>query len=311
MRKDFVSGVGRALGIGRESMIEKDLVLHQLLLDLSKNEFFRENFVFKGGTCLIKSYLGYFRFSEDVDFTWKRQEVFRGMSQKAIRRSLSKKIYKLGEILERLALKRGLDFRCNKNDRKYVEFGGGNKFLTFKIWFRSEVTNMDSFVKVQVNFLERLLFRPRKTRLNSLLQNKKSAELKALFPELYREYSTKIPFFVYDIREIVCEKVRSILTRRGVKARDFIDAFMAWKKLGIKVEELEDQIVEKTRFMLGLYARFRQNLNAKSALLAAGDFSWGDEKNLVLEEINEREFYLFVGKFTGFLKDIAEKTTGK
>jgi predicted nucleotidyltransferase component of viral defense system len=32
-----------------------------------------KNFLFKGGTCLMKNYLGYFRFSEDVDFAWKDQ----------------------------------------------------------------------------------------------------------------------------------------------------------------------------------------------------------------------------------------------
>jgi len=69
MRKDFVSEVGRIQGIRRTDLIEKDLILHQLLLDLSENKFFSENFVFKGGTCLIKCYLGYFRFSEDIDFT--------------------------------------------------------------------------------------------------------------------------------------------------------------------------------------------------------------------------------------------------
>lgn len=68
MRKDFVNEVSRIQGIKRTDLIEKDLILHQMLFDLSKNKFFSENFVFKGGTCLIKCYLGYFRFSEDIDF---------------------------------------------------------------------------------------------------------------------------------------------------------------------------------------------------------------------------------------------------
>ncbi len=33
---------------------------------LSNDDFFSRNFLFKGGTCLIKNYLGYFRFSEDL-----------------------------------------------------------------------------------------------------------------------------------------------------------------------------------------------------------------------------------------------------
>ncbi len=47
-----------------------------------------------------------------------------------------------------------------------------------------------------------------------------------MFPRLYKEYRTSIVFKVYDIREIFCEKVRAILTRRGFKERDFIDVLV-------------------------------------------------------------------------------------
>lgn len=308
MRKNFVNEVCRLLGAQRKDLIEKDLILHQLLLDLSNDGFFRENFVFKGGTCIIKNYLGYFRFSEDIDFTWRNQEVFKRRSQKEIRGYLSKIIDKLGELFEKRASVRGFDFRCDKRNRKYVELGGGNKTLTFKIWFRSDITGGESFVKVQVNFVERLIFKPRKAKLNSLLQKKKLEELEALFPELYKEYSSTVPFTVYDIREIVCEKVRSILTRRGTKARDFIDIFMVWEKLGVGAYELEDQIIEKIRFMLNLYARFKRNFSDNVARLASGEiFSWGEEKELLLTEINERKLYRFIGEFAEFLKRLAEK----
>lgn len=308
MRKNFVNEVSRILEIQRRDLIEKDLILHQLLLDLSNDRFFRENFVFKGGTCIIKNYLGYFRFSEDVDFTWRKQKVFERMSQKEIRRRLSKIIDRLGEFFEKQASIRGLDFRCDKSNRKYVELGGGNKFLTFKIWFRSEITGRESFVKVQINFVERLLFKPRKAKLNSLLQKKKLKELEPLFPDLCEEYSAAVLLTIYDIREIVCEKVRSILTRRGTKARDFIDIFMVREELGMGTDEFEDQAIEKIRYMLNLYTRFRRNFKDNVALLASGEiFSWGEEKDLLLTEINEGKLYRFIGEFTEFLKGLAEK----
>lgn len=62
MRADFVDAVAQTLDIQRKDLIEKDLILHQVLLDLSKDEFFSRSFVFKGGTCLIKCYFGYLRF---------------------------------------------------------------------------------------------------------------------------------------------------------------------------------------------------------------------------------------------------------
>jgi predicted nucleotidyltransferase component of viral defense system len=76
MRKDFVNEVARTQKVKRADLIEKDLILHHVLFDLSKNTFFHDNFAFKGGTCLAKCYLDYFRFSEDIDFTWKNQSVF-------------------------------------------------------------------------------------------------------------------------------------------------------------------------------------------------------------------------------------------
>ena len=89
MRADFVNEVAGILDINRRDLVEKDLILHQILTDLSHDRFFAPNFLFKGGTCLIKCYFGYLRFSEDIDFTWKDQTAFKGMSQKKIRSSLS------------------------------------------------------------------------------------------------------------------------------------------------------------------------------------------------------------------------------
>ena len=119
MRKDFVNEVSRIQKIKRVDMIEKDLILHQILSDLSNDKFFSENFVFKGGTCLIKHYLGYYRFSEDIDFTWKNQTIFQDKSQKEIRRTLSKIIDDLGELFEKISAKRDLIFTCAKNNTKF------------------------------------------------------------------------------------------------------------------------------------------------------------------------------------------------
>jgi predicted nucleotidyltransferase component of viral defense system len=54
MRADFVNEVAGLLDIKRKDLIEKDLILHLILLDLSGDKFFTTNLLFKGGTCLIK-----------------------------------------------------------------------------------------------------------------------------------------------------------------------------------------------------------------------------------------------------------------
>jgi predicted nucleotidyltransferase component of viral defense system len=303
VRADFVNEIARTLKINRRDLIEKDLILHQILTDLSHVKYFADTFLFKGGTCLIKCYFGYVRFSEDIDFTWKNQSTFREISGKKIRSQLSKIIDKTGDVFEAIAEKRNLDFKCVKSNTDYVELGGSNKTCTFKIWYDSEIIGRRSFVKVQINFMEQMCFPPKKAQLTGLLTGKHE-ELDSLFPE-YSEYGKKIHFDVYDIREILSEKVRALLTREGTKARDFLDIYLIWKRFGIKPEDEERCIIGKINFLLRLYAKYRNHLKQKVALLNSGKlFDWGAEKELLLSDIDEADLYKFLGGFEIFLKKI-------
>jgi len=304
MRKDFVTEVARQSGVEQADLLEKDLILHQILTDLSQDEFFSNNFVFKGGTCLTKCYLGYYRFSEDIDFTWKDQSVYQSKSQTKIRGLLSETIDKAGSIFEGIAKKRALNFKCDKQDRHYVELGGSNKMCTFKIWYQAEMLNVESFVKVQMNFVEKLIFTPQKGKL-SALQCKQSDELAFLFPE-YAEYCQTISLYVYDTREILCEKVRSILTREGFKVRDFLDIYLICKKFNLKLEDLFEPIVDKIRFVLSIYQKYKDNFEVKKAVVASDPFRLGEEKRLLLQEMDGEEFNKFLDSFQQFLKKVVE-----
>ncbi|MGI0035507.1 MAG: nucleotidyl transferase AbiEii/AbiGii toxin family protein [Nitrososphaera sp.] len=306
----FVDRLSLELGVRRRDIVEKDILHHQVLTDLSGDRCFAKNMLFKGGTCLIKHYLGYFRFSEDLDFTWKEQSLFGGRTASKIRSDLSSIIDEVGETFEGIASKRGFDFRCAKGNKNYVELGGSNKTCTFKVWYYSEVLRKKTFFKVQINFVEEICARPKKGELRSLLTGREE-ELAALFPAEYREYSNAIPFAMYDVSEILSEKVRALLTREGVKARDFLDIFFISEKLGIKPEDVEKCVIRKTNHALKLYTKYRTNLNAKRKLLEQGNiFEWGTEKDLLLAELDEREFYRFVGEFTGYLKTLVKKLEG-
>jgi predicted nucleotidyltransferase component of viral defense system len=306
MRSDFVDRISTTIEIQRKDMIEKDILLHQILTDLSNDNFFSKNFLFKGGTCLIKNYLGYFRFSEDIDFTWKDQTQFSKKSGKEIGRDLSKLIDETGGVFKAIAAKRVLDFKCIKSDANYVELGGSNKMCTLKIWYDSEVLKRKTFIKVQINFIESLCLKPGKGKLVSLLTGKHE-ELNALFPE-YLEYSTAVPFDVYDIKEILSEKIRALLTRRGIKARDFLDVFFIYKKFGIKPVDVEDCVIKKINHTLGLYEKYRENLQAKKKLLEENTiFAWGEERDLLISELDEKEFDEFVSESTVYLKGFVKK----
>jgi len=184
MNPEFVNQLASALGTDRKEMVEKDVLLQQLLADLSADEFFSENFAFKGGTCLIKCYIGYYRFSEDIDFTWMDQARFGGLSQKAIRNLLSGEVAKVCALFGRICAKRGLDFKSKKGDRRYMEIGGSNKMLTLKLWYDSAVLKRESFIKVQINFVETFCFGTKTVAARGIkVAEKKDGELSMLFPE--------------------------------------------------------------------------------------------------------------------------------
>jgi predicted nucleotidyltransferase component of viral defense system len=304
MRKDFVNEVARSHKIKRADLIEKDFILHQVLFDLSRSKFFHDSFVFKGGTCLAKCYLDYFRFSEDIDFTWKDQSVFNGKSQKEIRKYLSVVINNIGKIFEEIAKMRGLDFRCLKDDRNYVELTGGDKTCTFKVWYQSEVLGRKSFLKVQINFVEKICYPFKNAELKSVISGNQE-ELGLLFSE-YHEYTQKIAFDVYDLKEILAEKIRAILTRQSIKTRDYLDAYLIDAKFGISVEDIFDCILEKVNFSLNLYERYRKNLDEKKPTILSTPFNWGEEKGLLLREIDEKDFYEFIERLKPFLKKVID-----
>ena len=152
---DFIS---KRLNIARRDLVEKDIIISKMLFYLTQDKDFFQNYAFKGGTCLTKCYLGYYRFSEDMDFTYLNQKDFVGKSKSKIGEVMSNKVNKLGELIKVIAKKLDLDFKMEKENKRYFQFGGSNAFVTFKIWYDSKELEKETFVKIQVNHIERLTF---------------------------------------------------------------------------------------------------------------------------------------------------------
>jgi predicted nucleotidyltransferase component of viral defense system len=304
MNINLINDIGKALNYKRTDLIEKDLILQQLLSDLYSDTFFPKNFIFKGGTCLIKAYVGYFRFSEDIDFTYIHQKKFVGLSNKKVSANLSKLETEIAGIFVRIASKRGLDFKNQKSNRDYMEFGGSNRLVTYKIWYDSVVLKRKTYIKIQRNFVEDMCFKPIRKRLNTLvIKTKNNVEL--LYPE-YKEYNKPLYFKVYDKREIAAEKIRAILTRRGVKARDFFDLYMLHKKFKIEPKSLEKYADRKVKFALKLYGKYRTNMSEKAKLgITLNDTNREDE--MLLENIKNEDFYIFEKNLEAYVNTLLQK----
>jgi hypothetical protein len=69
----------------------------------------------------------------------------------------------------------------------------------------------------------------------------------------------------------------------GAKARDFVDVYLICERFDIRPENEEKCIIGKIRFSLKLYAKYRDHLKQKVAVLNSGKlFDWGAEKELLL-----------------------------
>ena len=307
MNLNLINDIGKALDYKRTDLIEKDLILQQLLSDLSSNSLFSKNFAFKGGTCLIKAYTGYFRFSEDIDFTYLHQKKLIGMSKKRVSTTLSKLETEIAEMFVSISANRRLDFKNQKGNRDYMEFGGSNRFVTYKIWYDSVVLKRRTFIKVQINFVEEMCFSTTRKRLKTLVIDS-NKDIGLLYPE-YEEYVKPLYFIVYDKREIAAEKIRAILTRRGIKARDFFDLYMLHKEFKIEPKSVEKEAIRKIEFATNMYSKYRANMTEKAKLgITLNDTKNEDE--MLLKNVNNEDFYVFKKKLEAYSNRLLQKFTG-
>lgn len=258
--KEFFDRVAVLKTTSRPDIVEKDYELHRMLSRISQDEYLRENLIFKGGTCLIKAYLGYYRFSEDLDFAWRDQGIWDGRSKSATSKRCSEEITHLIERFKGISDALGLEFKGDKTDDSQVHISSGGRMVLFYIGYRSDVTGIASRFKVEVNFVDKLLFAPAPRELSSLIDGIESEDMKFLYPDLWNAYCGKISLQCYDTKEIFVEKCRASLTRHVYKLRDILDIYFLGERYGLTIKGLSPQIKEKILFILDLYKRYRDNI---------------------------------------------------
>src|SRR3989338_5836493 len=294
--KNFLMSIKDKTSITALELIEKDFYLNILLSKLNFG-----GYVFKGGTCLAKAYLDYFRFSEDLDFTFADQKLWQGKPTKSIKKICKEKINAFGEQLEKI----GLGFRFDKTDKKCVMLGNNNKLVTYKVPYTSVLTGESSYIKIQINFLEDILFSPEKKELHSLIKiSDFSKEDQVYYNELLEFYRTK-SILIYNIKEIVAEKARSLLTRKAVKSRDAIDLLFIYKKFNIKPRDFSKETKEKLLHSINNYSKYKNNLILTRGKLQELEFQYDEVISLVIKPFKKEDFDAFVKELKPFLIELA------
>ncbi len=236
-------------------LLEKDYHLTRILHKISEKRI--KDLVFKGGTCLNKCYLGFYRLSEDLDFVYN-QDV-KTQSKIQIKKILDKLRRELIEILNEL------DFKTSK------ELGKGWKMLTSKedpkIVGLEIITNYISLIddslqaiKLEISFRKKL---------------KKPTIMKAInhkFIDVLGEPILKkdIEIEAIDLSENFAEKFRALVIRKNIAIRDIYDIYFILKNNILKIsKEIIDLILikinenKKDKFIKEDLIKFIKDLGSK------------------------------------------------
>jgi predicted nucleotidyltransferase component of viral defense system len=293
----------KRMDIENNRFLEKDIIIHRLLFRLMKT-YFKEDYAFKGGTCLTKCHLGYYRFSEDLDFTYIHQNEFKDVSQKQLRKLISKKIDTVSSLLVVIAKDLDIDFKHDKSNSRYVMFGASNKFVTFKLWYNSVNGLKEEFVKVQINYYDVIINDFIVTKANSLFLSIPREDIELVQPE-YVDLIEDIELCAYSLEEIFLEKIRAILTRRGTKSRDYIDVYFIKNNMKIDFDKEESNIIKKVKFIL-VYDKYLQNFS----VIKPENLILGEEEKLLLKPL-DKGFKKFLPEFFEYLKNLEDKILNK
>ncbi len=268
--KPFVPMLARHLGVNDPELLEKDVRLHRLLRVIVRHPKLGSQLAFKGGTCLIKCYLDYPRFSSDLDFT--RIPVASAQERKRGTREFRREVRPLQRELESCLRDQALaeGYLLRRDDA--VRYGQSNRMMTVNLRYDSGTVG-NGLVKVQVNFDEPLVFPTVVTEARSLLRKEIPPELRLFEGDPVADYAAPIRLCAYDPREILAEKCRAILTRTAAKSRDLVDLFLLETQRGLRVEAHRSAIIEKTRHAVVAVSRYREQAE-----------SFGEKEPLLLDE---------------------------
>ena len=190
-------------------LVEKDYFCTVLLAYLSGRG--GEQLVFKGGTCLAKVHAGFYRLSEDLDFTIPlAADASRTQRRRAVA-TTKDAIAKLAEHVGAFAVTNPLTGANNS-----TQYNG-------TVEYESPTTGQPETILVEVSVREPLLIPVTKQQTRTLLLDPVGGE--AMAPD--------IPANCIAMLEAVAEKFRAALSRRDVAIRDFYDLDYAISRLGL------------------------------------------------------------------------------
>jgi len=217
----------------RAKQIEKDYVISWVLWGIARNEFLNTNLVFKGGTCLKKMHFGNYRYSEDMDFTLRDDNI---PDEEILDNFLS--------VFEQMYEESRIKAEIIKDTIDNHEASGS---LKFKMSYAA--THGSDEIKIDVTRKEIIEF---DVEHRIVLNN---------YSDLREEDETKI--HCYSLEEVLIEKITALMGRtiprdlydfdyliegEGVELQDIYIEFMRKaENKGHNPKELMDKVIPKMK----------------------------------------------------------------
>jgi len=288
--------------------IEKDYFLSMFLSTWQqlRNEgklYHLDALIFKGGTLLVRNFLGYPRISEDLDFTHEESTVLRTLKSEEKRETeIKKRVLPIIEDLKTLCDHASFDFHTDRTNTRYVEVRNSRAVYVFHIYYRSMITGEEIPLKIEINFLEKIIHRCPVSKINTIVTA--DVYLKSIGYDLENRTMK-----TYPLEEMVLEKYRALLTRDALKERDVLDLFLIDARC-MDVFECDTMlIVDKIACGTLISPVSAKNLKRNCQSLATEGFSHSDDdiSRFTFVDINDEEYARFKDRLYTRLKEICTR----
>jgi predicted nucleotidyltransferase component of viral defense system len=194
-------------------LIEKDyfctVILHMLAFQTSNS------LVFKGGTLLAKVHAGFYRLSEDLDFSLPVSALATRKQRSEIIKPIKLLINQIPEKLPGFNIT--AELKGSNESRQYNAEVKYNSFLGFK----------QGTILIEIGLREELLKEAEMCKVNTLLVN----------PFTKKRCVNPFNFLCLSKEEAYAEKIRAALTRDRLAIRDFYDLDYAIKNNIIDIND--------------------------------------------------------------------------
>lgn len=182
----------------RPEVVEKDYVLGWLLCSIGSHEEIQATWVFKGGTCIKKTYFETYRFSEDLDFTLLPEAAY---AEDSIRTHLQTIVRHCEEIS-------GIEFPIDQIRVLQRQNKAGQLTFQGRIYYRGPLQRMQNYASIifDITKQERVVAEP-------------------IARPVFHPYPDDLPLELavrcYSLDELLAEKTRALYER--TRPRDLYD----------------------------------------------------------------------------------------